>query len=114
MSKVSCIVSAYYAEQYLEGRIQNLLAQKPQPEIVIVCQRDSAEHRIATEAGKTTDAITLVLTADIPTIYAAWNMGIRAAAGDYVTNSNSDDRLYPSALRKLADALDRNRKYNVA
>lgn len=110
MGKVSCIISAYYAEQYIEGRIQNLLAQKPTPEIIVVCQRGSAEHLKACEF----EAVKVVLTDDIPTIYAAWNLGIQAATGDYVTNSNSDDRLYPGALAKLAAALDANKKYSVA
>jgi glycosyltransferase involved in cell wall biosynthesis len=111
VTKVSCIVSAYFAEQYLEGRLQNLLAQKPQPEIVVVCQRGSAEHIIAATFEQITN---VVLTDDIPTIYAAWNLGVQAATGDYITNSNSDDRLYPGALARLADALDTNKKYSVA
>lgn len=114
MTAISCIVSAYFADKFLEGRLQNLLAQKAQPEIVIVCQRDSKEHEIALAYGHQSDRITLVLTTDIPTVYGAWNKGILAASGEYVTNSNSDDRLYPGAIAKLANALDRNRKYNVA
>ena len=114
MTKVSCIVSAYFAEPFLEGRLQNLLAQSPQPEIVVVCQRDSVEHRITETFAKLSDAFVLVLTADVPTVYKAWNMGIQAASGEYITNSNSDDILYPGALRKLAEVLDANKNIAVA
>jgi glycosyltransferase involved in cell wall biosynthesis len=113
MGKVTAIISAYYAEEYLEGRLENLLAQKPQPEIIAVCQRDSGEHRALVhyeDQGK----VKLILTNDIPTIYAAWNMAIEQASGDYITNANSDDRLYPGALAKLAQALDVHKKYAVA
>jgi glycosyltransferase involved in cell wall biosynthesis len=117
MSKVSCIVSAYFAEPYLEGRLQNLMEQKPTPEIVIICQADSFEHFLVTDLClKNPDApIVLVTTPDVPTIYKAWNLGIKAASGEYITNSNCDDRLYPGALAHLAEALDKNgKKYAVA
>lgn len=114
MMSVSAIVSAYFAEPYLEKRLQNLLAQSLLPEIVIVCQRDSFEHRTAEAFGKQSDKIVIVLTADIPTVYAAWNMGIQASSGEYITNANSDDLLYPGALRKLAEVLDGNKNIAVA
>jgi glycosyltransferase involved in cell wall biosynthesis len=114
MPKVSAIVSAYYAEKYLEGRLDNLLAQTPQPEIVVVCQSGSIEHEITLAFSRRHDAaITIVTTPDIPTVYAAWNLGIKAATGDYITNANSDDKLYPNALAKLAAVLDTNKKYAV-
>lgn len=115
MTKVSCLVSAYFAEKYLEGRLENLAAQKPQPEIVVICQKESIEHEITLAFSRKHDAaITIITTPDIPTVYAAWNMGIKAATGDYITNSNSDDRLYPNALAKLAAALDKHPKYAAA
>jgi glycosyltransferase involved in cell wall biosynthesis len=113
MGKVSCLVSAYYAEHFIEGRMQNLLAQKPQPEIIVVCQRDSGEHRAMLHYEDEKN-VKVILTSDIPTVYAAWNIGIEAATGDYLCNANSDDRLYPSALAKLAAALDNHPKYAVA
>ena len=117
MPKVTAIVSAYFAAEYLEGRIENLLAQEPQPEIVVVCQGDSKEYEIARKfQGDATNEANffICLTRDIPTIYAAWNMGIEMATGEYITNANSDDRLYSGALKALADALDANPKKAVA
>ena len=111
MNKVTAIVSAYFAEQYLAGRIENLLHQKPQPEIIVVCQYRSPEWKI-TEDYSTT--VVRVGTADIPTIYGAWNIGIKNASGEYLTNANSDDRLYPGALQYLASALDESPWLGVA
>lgn len=122
--KVSAIVSAYFAEAYLEGRLQNLLAQQPQPEIIVICRRESEEEKIACKTlnvrrerranDSTVDIHQVIVTEDIPTIYAAWNIGIEAARGEYLTNANSDDRLYPGALRKLAEILDVRKKVAVA
>jgi len=101
MTKVSAIVSAYYAEEYIEGRIANLKAQDCELEIVVIAQLDTPEAKVAR-----TNKCTVIYTPDIPTIYDAWNMGIKEASGDYVTSANSDDRLYPGALARMAQLLD--------
>jgi glycosyltransferase involved in cell wall biosynthesis len=108
MAKVSAIVSAYYAEPFIEGRLANLLEQDPQPEVIVICQTGSAEHQAAMK-----HECVIVETEDIPTIYRAWNMGIAAATGKYLTNANSDDRLYPGALKRCADILDANLGHDV-
>ena len=96
--RTSAIVSAYYAEQYIEGRIANLMEQSELPEIVVVAKKGSVEAKKA--AG-----CKVIETDDIPTIYKAWNMAIEASTGDYITNANCDDRLYPNALKLMADTL---------
>jgi len=109
VAKVTAIVSAYYAEKFLEGRLDNLLAQSEKPEIIVVCQDGSTEHEIA----KAKD-VTLILAEGIPTLYEAWNIAIKAANGNYITSANTDDRLYPKALEKLAKALDDNKDCALA
>jgi len=104
MSIVTAIVSAYYAEKFLEGRLLNLLDQRPQPEIVVVCQEGSPEHLIT----MTCKDLVVFTTTGIPTVYGAWNIAIDHATGDYLTNSNCDDRLYPGALAYMASLLDRD------
>lgn len=111
MSKVTALVSAYYAEQYLEGRLHNLLQQACDLQIVVVCQKNSAETLIAASMLPWNCVIE---TPDIPTVYAAWNIGIRHATGEYLTNANSDDRLHPGALAQLAQALDTHPRAAVA
>lgn len=109
MAKVTAIVSAYFAEEFLDGRLDNLLKQSLQPEIIVVCQDGSAEHEIAKKHD-----VKLILTPDIPTLYEAWNMAIRQATGDYIVSANSDDRFYPRAIEKLAKALDEHESYAMA
>lgn len=109
MSSITAIVSAYFAEKYLAGRLDNLLEQKPKPEIIIVCQTDSIEYTIAKGYP-----VKVIETPDIPTIYSAWNLAIKQSSGTYLFNANCDDRLLPGALKTLAIALDEHPKYAVA
>ena len=106
---VTAIISAYFATEFLQGRIENLLHQDPRPEIIVVCQVISPEWKIATDFSQ----VKIAGTIDIPTIYQAWNLAIENATGEYITNANSDDRLYPGALKYLAEALDHNPSLGV-
>jgi hypothetical protein len=112
--KVAAIVSAYYASQFIKGRIENLLEQDLTPMIVVVAQKGSPEAKIVGDNWAGHPNINLVTTDDIPTVYDAWNIGIRFSDSDYLTNANSDDRLYPGALSMLAKTLDKNPEYAVA
>jgi glycosyltransferase involved in cell wall biosynthesis len=103
MGTVSAIVSAYHAKLFLESRLANLSGQMPKPEIVVIAQKYSAEADIV----KRWD-VTWILTEDIPTLYFAWNLGIRAANGDYITNANCDDYAYPGAYLEMSTILDNN------
>lgn len=105
---ISAIVSAYYAEEFLEKRLGNLLDQEPRPEITVVCQRDSMECRIAGFAG-----VSVVRTTNIPTVYSAWNLGIMDSAGKYLTTANSDDVFYAGALYKMSEVLDTHEGVDV-
>ena len=112
MPKVTAIISAYYAVPYLAGRIENLLEQGDIVEIAVVCSAGSEEHEIAKryfQQGYEGQVFTVHPAGDaVPTIYAAWNMAIAHAAGEYLTSANSDDRFYPGALAKLAAVLDKH------
>jgi len=74
--KISAIVSAYYAEKYIERRIANLQEQTLIPEIVVVCQDGSFEQKIAADAGAV-----VISTPDIPNLPIAWNRGLKKAHG---------------------------------
>jgi GT2 family glycosyltransferase len=99
--KVSALVSAYYAERFLAGRLTNLQEQDPEPEVIVVCQAGSVEEKIANGFD-----VRVIVTPDIPTIGAAWNIAIKAASGDYCVIANTDDRFLPDGLRMLSDTLD--------
>lgn len=118
MTKVTALISAYYAAEYLEGRLENLLAQGlgKDLQVVLVCQVDSSEDKIACRFLVDNPSFDFYIhaTPDIPTVYEAWNIGIRHATGKYLTNANCDDRLYPGALAELVKALDTHPRAAVA
>jgi glycosyltransferase involved in cell wall biosynthesis len=109
MTKISAIISAYYCEQYLEGRIMNLEAQSLKPEIVAVCQAGSEEEKIIDKFP----GVVKVTTENVPTVYVAWNLGIEKASGEYLTSANSDDRHYPDALIKAVAKLEENKDASI-
>jgi len=111
MSTVSAIISAYHSEKFLQDRILNLLMQDLVPEIVIVCQRNSPEHDYLA-GNEFSKLLRVIITEDIPNVYTAWNLGIGASTGEYITNANTDDIFYANGIRTLAYKLDDG--YSVA
>ncbi|MGE5314730.1 MAG: FkbM family methyltransferase [Acidobacteriota bacterium] len=111
--KVSAIVSTYKAERFIKACLDDLLAQtlykKGDLEIVVV---DSAspenEKKIVERYAKRHANIRYIRTVKRETVYQAWNRGIKAASGLYITNANTDDRHAPDALETLAQALERH------
>lgn len=104
MGTITALVSAYHAEDFIEGRITNLKAQRPSPEIVVVAQANSKEAAIASMWQD----VVLLRTVEVPTIYAAWNYAIEASTGEYLVVANCDDRFYTGALKVLSSVLDEN------
>ena len=110
MVKISAIVSIYNAREFLAGRLFNLLCQDNAHELEIVAAICGSKHKedytVLNEAAECNPNITIIEKPRIP-LYAAWNVGIEAAKGEYICNANCDDRLAPWALRKLSDVLDK-------
>ncbi len=117
--QVSAIVSTYNSEEFIEGCLQDLLAQtlykKGDLEIVII---DSAseqnEKKIIEQYQEKHPHIVYQRTDQRETLYAAWNRGIKLSKGKYITNANTDDRHHPQGLERLAQGLDRDPKNMLA
>lgn len=109
--RVSAIVSAYYAQDFIESRLVNLQYDMSiTPEIVVIGQQGSYELEVA--ARRRVDVI--VSTEGVPTIGAAWNLGIKACSGEYVTTANTDDLFFNNGMEKLMLSLDENPWATVA
>jgi len=110
--EVTVLVSAYYAEKFIQGRIENLLEQQGvELEILIGCQEGSSEHKIAESFGK---AVHVFPTKGVPPLYMTWNSLIAMSTTKLLTNANCDDRLYPGALELLAETLTKNPEAAIA
>ena len=105
---VSAIVSTYNAERFLRGKLEDLEAQTITRDleiIVIDSGSQQNERGIVEEFQRRYDNIRYLRTERRETVYQAWNRGIRMASGEFVTNSNTDDRLRRDALETLVRAL---------
>jgi glycosyltransferase involved in cell wall biosynthesis len=112
-SKVSAIVSSYNSERFIRGCLEDLITQtlyqKGKLEIIVVDSGSQQnEKAIVREFQQRYLHIVYIRTKERETVYSAWNRGIRAASGEYITNANTDDRHRKDALELMALALDRN------
>ncbi|MBW1731455.1 MAG: glycosyltransferase [Deltaproteobacteria bacterium] len=106
---VSAIVSAYNSERFLRGCLEDLEAQtiRDRLEIIVVDSgSEQNEAQIVREFQKQYDNIVYIRTDQREGVYAAWNRGIKAARGKYITNANTDDRHRSNAFEKMALILD--------
>lgn len=114
---VSAIVSTYNASRFIRGCLEDLVQQSIADKLeIIVVDTGSEENEgeIVREFQSEYDNIVYIRTEDRETIYSAWNRGIRAARGKYITNANTDDRHHPRAFERLAGVLDENPDIGVA
>jgi glycosyltransferase involved in cell wall biosynthesis len=105
---ISAIISTYNAEQFIKGRIENLLEQTiaDKLEIVIVNSNSSQkEEQIISDYLVNYKNIKYIKTDITETIYKAWNRGIRISSGTFITNANTDDRLRKDALEVLVNLI---------
>lgn len=112
MAKVSIIVPAYNRAHLLPESLGSVLSQDHKDiEIVIV------------DDGSTDDTADVIRGIDGPIVYlrqnnsgasVARNHGILRSTGDYLMFLDSDDILLPSAISRLARALDENEEFGAA
>ena len=106
---VSAIVSAYNSERFIHGCIEDLEAQSiaDRLEIVIVdsCSPQN-ERAIVEEMQRKYHNIKYIRTDSRETVYSAWNRGIKAASGRYITNANTDDRHRRDAFEMMVTELE--------
>jgi glycosyltransferase involved in cell wall biosynthesis/GR25 family glycosyltransferase involved in LPS biosynthesis len=106
---VSAIVSAYNTERFIRGCLEDLEAQTiaERLEIIVVDSGSQQnEWTIVREFQQRYDNIVYIRTARRESIYAAWNRGIQAARGAYITNANTDDRHKRDAFEHMASTLE--------
>lgn len=115
--KVTAIVSTYASERFIRGCLDDLVAQTffSQIEVIVIDACSPENERTTVEEFQRQHAnIRYERTPERIPLYAAWNRAIRLARGEYLTNSNTDDRHAPHALERLARALDEHPEAGVA
>ncbi|HEY9765617.1 MAG TPA: glycosyltransferase, partial [Chroococcales cyanobacterium] len=106
---VSAIVSTYNSETFIRGCLEDLEAQTmaDKLEIIVVDSGSSQNERaIVVEFQQRYSNIKYLRTEQRESVYQAWNRGVKAAAGKYLTNANTDDRHRSDAFEVMATYLE--------
>ena len=106
---VSAIVSVYNCERFIEGCLEDLENQTIADKIEIVIVNSGSqqnEESIIKRFQERYRNIVYLKTQERETIYAAWNRGIKASSGKYITNANSDDRHCRNAFEIMTSVLE--------
>jgi GT2 family glycosyltransferase len=106
---VTAVVSAYASERFMEGCLRDLVAQTlgERLEIIVVdTGSPEKEGEIVRRFMERHANIRYLRVEQRETVTQAYNRGARAARGKYVITTNTDDRLRPDALARLAQELD--------
>jgi glycosyltransferase involved in cell wall biosynthesis len=115
---VSAIVSTYDSEQYIRGCLEDLTSQtlylQGHVEILVVdCASPGNEEAIVREFQATKPNITYVRITERETLAGAWNIGVKYAEGEFVTNANTDDRHHPECFERMVETLQANENIDL-
>jgi glycosyltransferase involved in cell wall biosynthesis len=104
--KVSVVVPAYQAEEYLQGVLDSILAQDyPDLELVVVDNNSSDGTRAILEAVKD-DRLRVIRNTTTMPVFDNWNFTVRQARGDFVKLICVDDKLRPDCIGAQAAVLE--------
>jgi glycosyltransferase involved in cell wall biosynthesis len=103
--RVTVVTPTLNAARFFDDCLASLDAQRKSVEVEHIVVDDGSTddtREIAVAAGAN------VLEGERAGLYAAMNLGLASASGDYVGVLNADDYLYPGALTSLVAAIDRS------
>jgi len=107
--RASIITSLYNGDDFIVGFLEDQVKQINFDEyelIIINANSPGNEEPIIKEYMKRYPNIVYVRLDHDPGLYAVWNMAIKMARADFITNANVDDRRNPEILKKHVEALE--------
>jgi glycosyltransferase involved in cell wall biosynthesis len=108
---ISAIVSVYNSERFIIGCLEDLEQQTIVDKLEIVLVNSGSqqnEEAIIKKFQEKYNNILYIKTENRETIYQAWNRGIKASAGKFITNANTDDRHRKDAFEIMVNFLENN------
>lgn len=109
--RVSIITSLFKGDEFITGFMDNITRQTmfKQCELIIINANSpgNEDEVIKPYLEQYPNIIYFRLEKD-PGIYAVWNMAIKMARAEYITNANVDDRLAYNCYELHAQALDKH------
>ncbi len=116
--RLTALVSCYNASGLLRGCLDDLIGQTlyrlNQLEIIVIDSGSAENEHEIVAAYQTRHPHIRLLRTEKETVYAAWNRGIQAARGRYITNANTDDAHRTDALEILSGALENHPQADLA
>jgi hypothetical protein len=106
---VSVIVSTYASELFIQECLEDLVGQTifGEMEIIIVDANSPEDERSIVESfQKTHSNIKYIRTSTRIGVYAAWNIAIKQAKGEFITPMSTNDRLRKDAYEILLRGLE--------
>jgi GT2 family glycosyltransferase len=107
--RVSMITSLYKGDDFIAGFLSDIVRQTifDQCELIIInANSPGREEPIIKEYMQRYPNIVYKKLDYDPGLYAVWNMAIKMARSEFITNANVDDRRNPESLAMQVDALD--------
>ena len=110
LPKISIITSVYDGDKFIRPFLENITSQtifKEKCELVLVNANSpgNEEETILAYKEKFPDNIIYKKLDEDPGIYATWNIALKMATGEYITNANLDDRKSLNSIAEHAKAL---------
>lgn len=107
--RVSIITSMFKGDEYIEEFLADIIKQTifNQCELILINANSPGNEDtiIQKYTSKYPNIIYIKLSHD-PGIYGVWNIGIKRARADFVTNANLDDKRNPACLEAHAKFLE--------
>lgn len=110
--RVSIITSLYNGDEFIVGFLEDQVRQTifDQCELIIInANSPGNEELVIQEYVKRFPNIIYIHLDHDPGLYAVWNMAIKMARADFITNANVDDRRNPESLKMHVEALEQDR-----
>ena len=113
---VSIITSIYNGDAYISQFLSNITTQSyfSKCELILIdANSPQNEKKVIRKYQKKYPNIKYTRLESDPGIYECWNIAIRMATGEYVTNANLDDIRLPIHIEKCVEILDKNPSADV-
>src|SRR5271170_46995 len=110
--RVSIITSLFKGDEFIAGFLSDIVRQTifDQCELIIInANSPGREELIIKQYMKKFPNIVYKKLDYDPGLYGVWNMAIKMAHADFITNANVDDRRNPESIELHARALEQDR-----
>ena len=117
LPKISIVSSVYDADDFIESFLEDITRQtifKDKCELILINANSPGNEEVVIKKymQQYSNIIYKKLDKD-PGVYAVWNMAVKMASGEFITNANMDDRKAPYSIERHAQHLYLNKECDL-